>query len=92
MHLQASSITDDYKLKPESQWQTWYKSLPVSSGDGSRPSSGARLFAQVALQCPGGKAAACALGAALCASAIGTRYRYRSVDVSPSDRTASTVA
>jgi len=50
------------------------------------PSSGTRFFAQLVLQCPGGKASACALEAALCA--IGTR----SVNVSPGDRTASAVA
>ena len=54
------------------------------------PSSGTRFFAQLVLQCtcPGGKASACALQAALCA--IGTR----SVNVRPSygDRTASAVA
>ena len=47
------------------------------------PSSGTRFFAQLVLQCPGGKASACALEAALCA--IGTR----SVNVRPSDRTSA---
>jgi len=50
------------------------------------PSSGTRFFAQLVLRCPGGKASACALQAALCA--IGTR----AVKVRPSDRTASAVA
>ena len=50
------------------------------------PSSGTWFFAQFALQCPGGKASACALEAALCA--VGTRP----VNVGPSDRTASAVA
>ena len=56
------------------------------SSDGRGPSSGTRFFAQLALRCPGGKASACALEAALCA--IGTR----SVNLRPGDRTASAVA